>query len=175
MDNKTPLSEEVLVSLARACIRQLEDEEANLVATIQCLEALRSCAITSDLKTLKQLLETHQELQTASQRIAAARSALRQRLAVALDVPEKQVTIRGFSQIAPPSYAERLTSLRRRLIPLVNQANSLGHSIVLLVQQSMNLMREVLECLTGQASNDGYSNAGNRVDRSSKPLLHYRC
>jgi hypothetical protein len=170
-----PQSEETLADLALECLDQLEREESNLLETIECLEAIRRCAINSDLETLSTLLQSHQELQNTSEGIADARKSLRLRLASALDVPEKQVTIRRFSQIAPSQYAERLTNYRQRLIPLVNQANLLGQSIVMLVRQSMDLMREFLECFTGQHLNDSYSRSGNPVDSQNKSLLQFRC
>lgn len=174
MQNK-PLSEEMLADLARECLGQLKREESNLLGTIECLEAIRRCAINSDLEALKTLLQSHQHLQHTSQEIAAARKSLRLRLALALEVPEQQVTIRRFAQVAPFQYAQRLTKYRQRLIPLVNQANLLGQSIVMLVRQSMDLMREFLECFTGQHLNDSYSRSGSPVDSQNESLVQFRC
>jgi len=168
-------NEQELAELALECLDQLQREESNLRETVACLEALRACVINSDLEALKALLQSHQELQSASESIAGGRTALRLRLAAALAIPEKQVTVRRLAQVVPQRYSQRLTESRQRLIPLVKQANVLGQSIVVLVRQSMDLMREFLECFTGQHPNDGYSRTGSPVDTQNNALLQFRC
>lgn len=168
-------NEQKLAELALECLDQLQREESNLLETIACLKALRTCVINSDLEALTALLQSHQKLQSSSEAIAAERTALRTRLATALAIPEKQVTVRRLAQVVPPRYSQRLVSYRQRLIPLVNQTNLLGQSIVVLVRQSMDLMREFLECFSGHHPNKGYSRTGNPVDTQNQPLLQFRC
>lgn len=161
--------------LVSQCLDQLKREEANLRATIECLKEIRQCAIENDLKKLKSLLRAHEQLQAASEAIALDRQSLREKLAAQLNVPRRQATIRSLSQLAPPQDAQKLIAYRQRLILLVKQANSLGQSIVMLVQQSMNLMKTFLECFTGEPLNDGYTRCGSREDQQNAPILKFRC
>lgn len=172
---KKTMSNHPLAELTSQCLDQLEREEANLRATIECLRDIRQCAIENDLDKLTRLLRSHEQLQAASEAIAADRLALRRRLAAVLNVPQRQATVRSLSQLAPSAEAQKLLACRQRLILLVKQANSLGQSIVMLVQQSMNLMKAFLECFTGETVNDGYTRSGSREDQPSPPILKFRC
>lgn len=174
MLNKT-ISKHPLAELTSHCLDQLEREEANLRATIECLRDIRQCAIENDLDKLTRLLRSHEQLQAAADALAGDRRELRRRLAAVLDVPLRQATVRSLSQLAPGPEAQKLLACRQRLILLVKQANSLGQSIVMLVQQSMNLMKAFLECFTGETINEGYTRSGSRENQQSPPILKFRC
>jgi flagellar biosynthesis/type III secretory pathway chaperone len=138
----------------------LDNEENALRETIQALHEVRGAIMKRDMEALAQALNQQQQLANKNASQAQARNAVRHRLAAILQVNVDYVNLSLLAQRTTPTMREQLFGRQRRLVELATEADLLNRANAALIRQSIDLLQQVLTCLTGESGTDSYNASG---------------
>ena len=162
--------------LVDASLQHLECEARALRALNITLLAVQSALKQHDTADLPALVEQQQQAMSSMGDIRKRRQILRQNLAHALQVPVEEVRISEWASRLPAADRSRVMECRQRVAELADQTSRLASSNIAAVTQGIQLLHEVMSCLTGRGPGDlRYSPQGDRKTGSCRPLFNTRC
>jgi len=164
------------IDLVGKVIAHLDRETQSLRDLIESLESVRVHVISRDLTALGEALAGHQQVQAMIDNIQQDRLALRGGLAKATGLPLDEVTIREFAELVDDKNRRELLTRREQLSQLVIRARQLSESNLMLVQHSMGLFQQLLQCLaTDDAPASQYAASGQLSKRHDRTLFQTEC
>lgn len=162
--------------LALACIAQLEQEEAMLSATLEILRNIRAALVERNQNQLQTALNQQAHTARAASDLRDARTRLRHAIGHTLGIPPEQVTLTMLASHVSEDLASKILSRGRHLTEMARDVNAMNRSNAMLIYQSMNLLEQLLTCLTGRDDGaDRYEARGQIHYGGHGPLFQARC
>jgi len=162
--------------LVSKVLSHLDRETQSLTDLIESLESVRVHLISRDLPSLGDELSRHQQVQSTIGHTQQERLALRGDLAKATGLPLEEVTIREFAEAVDENSRRELLMRREQLSKLVKRAKQISESNLMLVEHSMGLFQQLLECLsTDGAAGTQYAATGQLSKQHERTLFQTEC
>lgn len=150
----------------------LNDEEAVLKATLECLAASRESLIGNDLDGFSHALGEQVEHNRKADELQNQRNQLLHEVGQELQIECSSISLREIAERLPSESSEALSETRERLQKLITEIKKYNLHNALLIRQSVDLTREVLAHLTKEElSGDVYDSAGAKDDSLGRHSL----
>ena len=172
----SPSKPESPETLGLACIGHLQQEEAMLTGTLDLLKSMRDALVCRNEEALVAAIESQDQSETAARELHAARALLRARISRGLGVAPADATLQKLTTRVSGELKERLALGRRRLAALSTEIDSVNRCNAILVQQSVELLNQVLYCLTGQEQgSQRYGATGQMSNGNPGSVIQFEC
>ncbi|MGI9516991.1 MAG: flagellar export chaperone FlgN, partial [Pirellulaceae bacterium] len=135
--------------MALTCFAHLEHEEAMLRETLEMLQAIRVALLQRNLERLSEVLQRQERVTRAATELQAARDRLRRSIGEALHLPGEEITLSALAQQLSEPLQSQLLRRQKKLSEMAREVHLLNHGNAMLIRQSMELLQELLNCLTG--------------------------
>jgi flagellar biosynthesis/type III secretory pathway chaperone len=152
---------------ALSCFAHLEHEEAMLRETLEMLQAIRLALLKRNLARLSDVLQHQQRVVHAAAELRTARDRLRQSLGAELGVSGEETTLSALAAQLDEPMRGQLLGRQKKLSEMAREVHFLNHGNALLVRQSMDMLQQLFDSLTGNQGVPRYT-ADGQIDRGER-------
>ena len=164
-------SEEKRNQLAQQLLRHLERETVVLRATYKLVNSIRSTLLETDADQLHGLVERLDHHQYRDEGLIRERERLSKQLCRVLDAPQGQATISELIRHLASPLKERLAESRRELRQEARAVYQLNRANLAIASQKSDLIRNILEGLTGKPTSSRYERSGHINHSDGGPVF----
>ena len=165
-----------LLRLADDCTLHLQREERALHEMVDILTTVRSALRTGDNRRLAEAADDQERHARQLHAILNRRSPLRESIAKALELPTEEATVLQLIEHTQPPHRSLLMQQRARVADLARSAEQLMQSNLLVVTHGMQLLQQILTCLTGNdMSAATYESTGQPVTPAHQAVFQTKC
>ena len=161
-------------ALVQQCLAHLHQEYVALDQLNVSLLAVREALSRHDTQQLPALLESQQEQMQHVAAVRQRRLALRREIAAELDTPEDDVSITQWASQLGPDDRDRVLVLKNQLAEIADESARLAQSNMAVVSYGMQLLGEVMCCLTGESRGQRYAASGQHCPAPPTSLFQNR-
>lgn len=143
----------------------LQHEEEALGDTLAVLREVQDALVKNDLDAFSRALERQAVTTQASEEIARKRAEILQEIGQVFDKECESLTLQNVAEALPRKEAEQLMHSRDRMRRLSEQVVRINSQNAAMVQQSVELARQVLAALTTDGpGGSSYTATGTKQD-----------
>ncbi len=164
-------TEERRNQLAQQMLRHLERETTSLQATHQLVKRIRTTLLETDTDQLHDLVEHLETKQYRDEGLIHERERLSNQLARILGLPQGKATISELIRQLDSPWKERLAESRRALRQEARAVYQLNRANLSIASQKGELIRSVLEGLTGKPTSSRYERSGHINHSDGGPVF----
>ena len=165
-----------LEALANDCAAHLQREESALVAMMDVLTTVRSALRAGDNARLADAADVQDHRANELHAVREGRHQLRDSIARVLGIDAAQATLMRAIQLTPQPRKSELLSQRARVEELARDTQRLMQSNLMVVAHGMQLMQQILCCLTGtEQSGTTYGPAGRPAYATPTSVFQTKC
>lgn len=162
---------EELTKIATQTLEHLATEQEALEAILDCVGRVRTALLERDDTSLDEAVESMQTLQKRQAELRTVREHLQSQAASLLEVAPQTLSLSLLIKRLPPYLAQALSDQQRTLRSLVRDVNRLNRGNMMLISNSAQLTRHVMEVLTGKPIVQRYGKDGQLDSQESLPLF----
>ena len=153
---------------ALTCFAHLEHEEAMLRDTLDMLQAIRQALLERNFERLATALQRQQRVARAAVELRAKRDRLRDWMAATLKTAASELTLSVLLEHLGEPLQGQLRCRQQKLSEMARQVHLLNHGNAQLIRQSMDLLRQLLDGLTGTDQGPPRYTSHGRIERGER-------
>ena len=166
----------VMGELAADCAIHLQCEEQALQEMVEVLQAVRSALQSGDNVKLAEAANAQDKRAKNLNDIRELRNTLRNSIASALGIPEREATVRLLIESVPEAMRITLNEQRSRVAELAREAERLMQGNLLVVLHGMQVLQQIMTCLTGdEPSETTYAATGRPTIQRRGVVFQTKC